>query len=196
MTYLFDIGKVLLDFDFNPALSTLQGPAATAEGFENIMEYKDAFESGQVPAEDYIAFASKHLDFSGSSEEFRRAWNAIFTPIPANWKLVEQLKAQGHRLILYSNTNSIHAPFITNHYSVFEHFDGQIFSHEVKSIKPNNTFYQASIEKYHLIPEQTIYIDDMPENIEAGKRFGFHSFQYDLHNHQDLLDWLATIPES
>lgn len=196
MTYLFDIGKVLLDFDFGPALKTLQGPAATAEGYQALMQRKDSFESGQESAETYIPFASKQLDFHGSQDEFRRAWNAIFTPIMANWELAEKLNKQGHRLILYSNTNSIHAPFITSHYAVFQHFHGAIFSHEVKSIKPADEFYQASIKQYNLIPEETIYIDDMPENIAAGKRFGFHSFQYDLHNHQALLDWLETIPQT
>ncbi len=196
MTYLFDIGKVLLDFDFAPALGELTGPSSNQEDFQTLMAKKDGFESGQIAKQDFIAEASQLLDFHGSAEAFCDAWNAIFTPIPGTWELVKELKAQGHRLILYSNTNCIHAPHITSHYSVFEHFDGAIFSHEVKAIKPAERFYLASIQLYDLIPEETIYIDDMPENIAAGKAFGFHSFQYDLHNHGDLLEWLKTIPAS
>lgn len=193
MTYLFDIGNVLLTFDFTPALKGLSGPNPSQSALTEIISRKDEFEAGQVLQNDYIGWASKLLDYQGSPTEFAHAWNNIFTPVEGTWKLVEKLAAQNHRLILFSNTNPIHAPFILENYSVFDHFHHAVFSHEIQAIKPNSEFFTRAFEKFDIDPTETIYIDDLPENIAAGKRHGLQSFQYDHTNHQALLNWLTKV---
>ncbi|GAA5496316.1 alpha-D-glucose 1-phosphate phosphatase YihX [Rubritalea halochordaticola] len=193
MTYLFDIGNVLLSFDFQPALKALAGPSPDPQAIQKILEAKDDFESGKIPANEYIQWATQLLDSSASQEEFMTAWNSIFTPIPGTWDLAAELKEQGHRLILYSNINPIHAPYCLETYSVFEHFDHAVFSHEIGAIKPHDDFFLRSFDKFNIIPEETIYIDDMPANIAAGKKHGLHSFLYDHRDHRAVLDWLRNF---
>lgn len=193
MTYLFDIGNVLLAFDFTPALKSLKGDSYDPEAIGKIIARKDDFESGKIPVDEYIEWASGLLDSKATEVEFRKAWNSIFTPITATWELAAQLKAEGHRLILYSNTNAIHAPYCLETYSVFEHFDHAVFSHEIGAIKPQDDFFLRSFEQFNIIPEDTIYIDDMPENIQAGKAHGLRSFLYNKDEHARLLDWLENI---
>jgi len=191
-TYLFDIGNVLLSFDFMPALSSLLGPNPKPDALHQIIERKDQFESGQIEVDDYIKWASKLLDFKESHEDFKHAWRHIFTPIQGTWELAEKLKSDGHRLILYSNTNAIHAPYCLETYSVFEHFDHAVFSHEIGEIKPHADFFLRSFEKFNIDPSRSYYIDDLPENIEAGRNHGLHTHLYSADRHQDLLDWVAT----
>ena len=186
-TTLFDIGNVLLAFDFAPALGSLKGPAAKQDAFELIMARKDIFEEGKEEKANYIDWASGLLDFRGSHQEFEQAWTSIFTPITPMWELAAELKKAGHRLILFSNTNCIHAPYCLENYPVFELFDGAVFSHEIGAIKPEAAFYERAIEKFSLIPEETQYFDDLPANIEAGKKFGFHSQLYEMKEHQQSL---------
>ena len=191
-TYLFDIGNVLLAFDFTPALSSLLGPKASPTALAQIIARKDEFEAGKIEPTPYIAWASELLDFKGSEADFRTIWSDIFTPIPETWELAKKLKADGHRLILYSNTNVIHAPFCLETYDIFETFDHAVFSHEIGAIKPYTEFFQRSFEKFNIDPAQTYYIDDMPENIEAGREHGLNSFLYSASNHPELLEWVAT----
>lgn len=191
-TYLFDIGNVLLSFDFKPALNSLLGPTPKPNALLYIIDRKDVFESGQIGVDDYIKWASQLLDFQGTDEDFKQAWRHIFTPIHATWELVEKLKADGHRLILYSNTNAIHAPHCLETYPVFEHFDHAVFSHEIGAIKPHPEFFLRSFEKFNINPALSYYIDDLPENIEAGRSHGLNSHLYSAGRHQDLLDWVAT----
>ncbi len=186
-TVLFDIGNVLLAFDFHPALSTLEGPNARPDAVDLIMAQKDIFEAGKQEKAEYIQWASELLDFQGGHAAFERAWTSIFTPVQAMWDLARQLKAKGYRLILFSNTNSIHAPYCLSSYPDFSLFDGAVFSHEIGSIKPDPAFYKSAIKLYDLIPEQTFYIDDLEANIREGQNFGFTSFIYDLHNHEAFL---------
>jgi HAD superfamily hydrolase (TIGR01509 family) len=189
-TALFDIGNVLLAFDFTPALSSLLGSKAEPNALEKIMERKNDFESGKIDKAEYIPWASKLLDFSGEQKEFEAIWSSIFTPIQPMWKLARELKSAGYQLILFSNTNSIHAAFFLNEYAIFEIFDGAVFSHEIGAMKPNDAFYEKAIEKYKLSPHETIYFDDLEANIQAGIKFGFTSLIYDFNQHAAFLDTL------
>ena len=81
---------------------------------------------------------------------------------------------------------------ILRNYRIFDAFAGGIYSHEAKSMKPDQPMYQQAIERFGLVPEETLYIDDLPANIETGNSLGFKSHQYDLNDHQAFLDALEA----
>lgn len=194
MTFLFDIGRVLLDFDFLPSLIQLLPPGTPdAEArIERLLERKDAFETGQISVETYTEWALGVLDCAATPEEFHQAWRRIFTPNEPMWHCVRRLAADGHRLILFSNINGIHSPWIFENFPELSLFHGAVLSHETGHIKPQPEIYQHAISKYALDPEQTLYIDDLPQNIAAGRQLGFRCWQYDLRQHAAFEQWLAT----
>jgi len=109
------------------------------------------------------------LDFQGSPEDFYKAWNSIFTPIPATWELLKSLSSKGHRIILFSNINPIHAPYLLETHDVFEYADKAAFSFELGAIKPEKAFFTRAFEAFDIIPEDTIYIDDLtPASIQIN----------------------------
>jgi hypothetical protein len=63
MTFLFDIGKVLLDFHFEPSLASLlpSGTPDPERRLELLLERKDDFESGRIPRDHYIPVSYTHL---------------------------------------------------------------------------------------------------------------------------------------
>jgi len=191
--FLFDIGKVLLDFDFESSLSKLlpadhPEPAST---LAKLLEKKDEFEAGRMSMGDYTAWAIETLGTNATPEGFHTAWQNIFTPNLPMWETARSLAAQGHRLILFSNTNAIHCPKVFEDFPEFSLFHGSILSYETKSIKPHPEIYRHAIAKYSLVPENTLYIDDLPANIATGNQFGFRTHQYDLDNHAAFEQWLA-----
>jgi len=194
MTFLFDIGRVLLDFHFEKSLVTLFPPetADAAERLALLLEKKDEFEGGLISHDDYVPWAIASLGGEITAESFTHAWRNIFTPIEPMWRVVESLSAAGHTLILFSNTNGIHCPWIFETYGIFQHFKGAVLSHEAKALKPHDAIYEYAIKNHGLKPSETLYIDDMAENIEAGKRLGFRSWQYDLNDHPAFERWLAA----
>ena len=191
--FLFDIGKVLLDFDFESSLISLlpESHPDPATALAKLIDRKDQFEAGQILVGDYTRWAIGTLGSNASPEQFQQAWQNIFTPNPAMWQTVRELHTAGHRLILFSNTNAIHCPWIFEKYPEFSLFHGAILSFEAKSIKPNPEIYQHAIDKYGLDPENALYIDDLPANIAAGNRFGFRTHQYDLTDHSAFESWLS-----
>lgn len=193
-TFLFDIGKVLLDFDFTIFRKSIASGIEQDEALEKFLRAEQyAYESGGMSSAEFYLSAKKKLPFWPERERFTEAWNSIFTPNFLMWELAEKLASKGHRLILFSNTNALHAETFLKEYPVFTHFDEHHFSHEARALKPESAFYQSALEKFKLVPERTIYFDDMPENVAAGRDFGFHSFQYDLRNHQACLNWLSSL---
>jgi putative hydrolase of the HAD superfamily len=193
MTFLFDIGRVLLDFDFETSLARLLPPGLTdqRQRLAVLLEKRDEFESGAIPPDDYITWALCELESSATPAEFRQAWQGIFTPIEPMWQTVHQLAAADHRLILFSNTNAIHCPWMFDEYPVFAHFPEAVLSFEAGAVKPHPPIYQHAIDVHQLDPATTLYIDDLPANIATGRAFGFRSFQYDLHDHPAFERWLA-----
>lgn len=192
MTFLFDIGKVLLDLGFEASLSPLLPPDCPdpLEKLSVLLDKRHEFETGAMSADDYITWALRKIGGEATPEEFVRAWRGIFTPIEPMWQTVGALSAAGHRLILFSNTNSIHCPWVFEEYPQFSLFPEAVLSYEVGAIKPEPAIYQHAIDAHGLDPQRTIYIDDLPENIAAGREFGFRCWCYDLTRHAEFEEWL------
>lgn len=196
MTFLYDIGRVLLDFDFEASLVRLLPPGIpdAAARVGRLLEHKDDFEEGEMPPDEYIAWALGVLGSTATAAEFRAAWRNIFTPILPMWDCVRRLSADGHRLILFSNTNAIHCPWVFETFPEFGLFDAAVLSYEVGCVKPGRSIYQHAVDVHGLLADSTFYIDDLAQNIATGRQFGFHCWQYDLNDHPAFERWLASCP--
>ena len=195
MNFLFDIGSVIVGVDFLPALKRLipEGAEDVDTRLHAVIERKDEFEAGRVSPEDYFPWAAKTLGFSGTMNTFMQAWTDIFSPNQAMWDSIESLHADGHRLILFSNIQSVHIEYLRQHYPIFKKFTGGIYSYQTAHIKPEPEIYQSAIDQYDLTPETTAYIDDLPANIAGGQQAGFICHTYRADKHQDFLTWLASL---
>ena len=193
MTLLFDIGRVLLDFDFSPSISRLFPPEVTdrERRMSLLLEHKDDFEAGKISVDSFIPWALKTLGSHATADEFRHAWCHIFTPNEPMWDRARQLAADGHRLILFSNINGIHWPWVTQEFPEFSLFPEAVLSFRTGYIKPQAGIYLHAIDTYRLVPAETLYIDDMPANCTTGRDLGFRTWQYDLNDHAAFEHWLA-----
>ncbi len=193
MTFLFDLGRVLLDFNFEPSLARLFPPGTpdAAARLNRLMERKDEFEAGRIDTESYITWALEVLDTPVTQDQFRHAWQQIFTPNEPMWETVRKLAGEGHRLILFSNTNAIHCPWVFEEYPEFSLFPEAVLSYQTGFVKPEPEIYHHAIRQHGLVPEETLYIDDLPQNIATGRDLGFRTWQYDMKDHASFEEWLA-----
>lgn len=189
MTILFDIGNVLLKLDFSRFHTAVLGNEEALLP-EDLAGLKDPYESGVIVDAEFVARCLDGLSSSLTPGQFTAAWQDVFSPNKPMWAVVRQFKALGHRLILFSNTNGLHSAHFLSEIPVFRHFDAHHFSHEVGVMKPDPEFYRKAIERFELVPSETIYIDDLAENIATGRRFGFKCWQYEAERHDACLLWL------
>lgn len=191
MTFLFDIGNVLLKLHFERFHETVLG-APDSPLPPELIAVKDPYESGAMDDHEFVTRSLETLPLPHTPESFTSAWQDIFSANDPMWSVVEHLKASGHRLILFSNTNNLHALAFLTRFPGFAQFDHHHFSHVVGAMKPDPAFYRQAIETYGLDPAETLYLDDLAENIATGRDLGFRSWQYDLNDHEACLAWLTS----
>ena len=74
-------------------------------------------------------------------------------------------------------------------YPFLKDFDGKIISGRDFLIKPDPAIYELAISRFDLIPQETLFIDDRLDNIEAAQKLNFQTIH--LTNPsliQDLID--------
>jgi putative hydrolase of the HAD superfamily len=190
--YLFDIGNVILGFDFTIAVRRLREIGiAHDDPLAHLTETKERYEAGEIDDEEFVELAIEELGFTGGRSDFIPIWQQIFHENQPMVESIRMLAGQGRPLYLLSNTNGLHVEHILREHPIFEVFSGGIYSHEAKSMKPERPMYQQAIDRFGLIPGETLYIDDLPANIETGKAMGFLTHQYDLDDHSAFLAAIA-----
>ena len=192
MNFLFDIGRVLLDFDFEPSLQRLIPKDITnpTERINHLLKRKDDFEAGLISSKDYTDWALDVLGSKATASQFHHAWQQIFTVNEPMWHCVRKLSSDGHRLILFSNINAIHYPWLLEAYPNFSYFEGAVLSFQTGFIKPQSEIYLHAISTYQLNPAETFYVDDQPQNITTGTQLGFQCWQYSIQQHHAFEQWL------
>lgn len=191
---LFDIGNVLVRFDFTHAAQRFAAQSNTTaeEVLALLSPFKDDLESGRIADDDFIAQSVERIGFRGTREEFIEIWGDIFT---ANEPMVARVKQLSGRIPLYlfSNTSGLHKAWLFEKFDVFGHFAGGIYSHEARCMKPHEPIFREAINTFDLEPGQTLYIDDLPDNIQTGRRLGFRCHQYHPDRHEEFEPALAAF---
>lgn len=188
--YLFDIGNVLLRFDFTPAAQALaqHSEASTKDILRLLSPFKDDLESGRISNDEFLTQSIELIRFQGGKGLFADIWNDIFTPNEPMFELVEHLSQKQRQLYLLSNTSGLHKDYFFAKYSIFKLFQGGIFSHEAKCAKPGEDIFQLAISTFQLDPSRTLFIDDLEDNIGTARRLGLQTHHYHHQKHQALLN--------
>jgi glucose-1-phosphatase len=187
--FLFDIGNVLVRLHFARGLRAVAALSEVADENEvlpRVNAVKLLYEDGQIPRVDFLREARQLLRFRGTEAEFVAAWQNIFSPNEPMYDLVRHLHGR-YPLYLLSNTNCLHVEALVRDFPIFTSFSGATYSHVVRASKPHVAIFEIACREHGLVPTETFFIDDLAENIEAARSLGFHTHQYHLDRHADLL---------
>jgi len=178
---IFDLGKVLVHFDFKRGYAQLEQlcPHAAAEIPRRLAGtgLVEQFETGLVEPRVFVRELTEILDLDVDFDRFCGIWSCIFTETLVPESLLEALAAH-HRLVLLSNTNAIHFEMIRKTYPFLRHFHELVLSYEVKAMKPQPEIYRAAIAKAGCRPEECFYTDDIAEYVEGARRMGIDAVQF------------------
>ena len=186
--FLFDIGNVLLKFDFSlvlRAVAALSDVADEIEVLARIDRIKWSYEDGQIDRGTFLRGVFDVLGYRGAESEFISAWEQIFTPNPPMFALVEEL-APRFPLYLLSNTSEIHRDYVFRTYDIFQRFSGGTYSYAARTSKPGREIFEAACRAHALDPGTTFFIDDLLPNIETARALGFIAHHYHPEDHEAL----------
>ena len=177
---LFDLGRVVIDIDFNRTLGVWAEQAGcTPEQLAERFVRDDAYhshEKGEISDEAYFASLRSSLGVELSDAQFIEGWNAIFVgEMPG----ISQLLARAaKRLPLYafSNTNTAHvASFSMQYAGVLGHFRQIFLSSTIGLRKPDAEAYDHVVRTIGVPAERIVFFDDLAENIAGAQAHGLRT---------------------
>ncbi|KOC87744.1 glucose-1-phosphatase [Winslowiella iniecta] len=181
MLYIFDLGNVIVDIDFNRVLGVWSDlgrvPLATLQSRFRMGESVEQHERGEISDEQFAAAVCDELDIALSFEQFAAGWQAVFVSVrPEVLTLMHQLREQGHRVVILSNTNRLHCRYWLAQYpQVQQAADRLYLSQEMGVRKPEAVIYQQLLQQEGIPADQAIFFDDNLPNIEAARALGITS---------------------
>ncbi len=90
---------------------------------------------------------------------------------------VIEIKNKGYKLYLLSNVAPLFHTYKDN-YEVLNYFDGFILSGDINMSKPNADIYLHLLDKYKLIANECLFIDDSFENVKTAENLGFYTYHF------------------
>lgn len=181
-TIFFDLGNVLIHVDKERAIREIARlPGLNLNIVKQISEsnLEEEFEKGHFSADEYIDKLQREYGIltDVTLDRLIDIWQQPFEIIPEVWELIPVLKKQA-RLVLLSNTNDLHIRAVRKKYSILDELDNLILSYEVGSRKPEEQIYRAALKIEDILPEESIFIDDLHENVVAAQLIGIRSHQF------------------
>jgi glucose-1-phosphatase len=181
-TLIFDLGKVIVPFDFGRGYRAMEGlcglAAADIPKRIGATDLVIRFETGLVSPEDFVTELSAMLGLRVNYDQFCELWSSIFLPetlIPD--AMLERLSRR-YRMLLLSNTNAIHFSMIRERYPFIRHFDDLVLSHEVKAMKPSPVIYREAIARAGCAAEECFFTDDIAAYVEGARKEGIDAVQF------------------
>ena len=191
---IFDIGNVLVPFDWKPFHNRLQSRCTnlTADAEKEFRQLMVRFDLGEMEGQMFSRLAIRTLGFQGDEEELVTIWNGIFGSNPPMERSIMALKDR-FPLFLLSNTSDLHLAYLMQNYAVLQHFADGVYSFRAKCAKPDPRIFETAIKQFGLKPENTIYVDDLAPNVRSASDLGLKAIRYDLTNHAEFEQGLAEL---
>ncbi|MDA0194669.1 MAG: HAD family phosphatase [Bacteroidetes bacterium] len=182
-TIIFDLGGVMLDLDLNSTIqaftSLLNWRPTELDNLHFGNTFFQQYERGQINDQEFrseIRLLSKNKI---SDDSIDKAWNTMLLQFPKNRIDVVIALKKRYSVMVLSNTNQIHSVKFndliaasTGYKSLDDVFDRLYYSHILKMRKPEPGIYQFVLNENRLAPEETLFLDDNKENLEAAGKLG------------------------
>lgn len=193
---IFDLGGVLIDWNpsyvFDKMFSDEQ---QKKHFFENICthEWNEKQDAGRPLKEATEELVHKHPEWKEYVEAYYGRWEEMLGgPVHETVEIFRQLKETGrYKIYALTNWSAELFPIALERYEFLHWFDGRVVSGEEKTRKPFPEFYQLILDRFQLIPEETLFIDDNLRNAEAAEKLGLKTIRF--HSPSQLKNELVEL---
>lgn len=176
-TVLFDLGKVLLDWD--PRYYYAQFFPGDAAGLERFVtravgpDFILAMDAGRPAASVIAERCARFPEAADLIARWPEGWPRMLRgPIAGTVDLLRELKDSGTRLYALTNFSTETWPIARARFDFLGWFEDTIMSGEHGLVKPDARIYELTIRRCRLDPGRTLFIDDSPANVDAARHCG------------------------
>lgn len=180
---VFDLGKVLVDFDYSIAARRIaplcSSPCDPSKFFNDHAGLLEQYELGKFTTQEFYNKIKAATGFSCSEADFSAFFADIFTPMQDMIDLQAELRKTRLPAYIFSNTNALAVEHIRKRFPFFSEFDAYILSYEHGAMKPSARLYEIVERASGRKGAEIIYMDDRPENVEAGIARGWRGILHE-----------------
>lgn len=181
-TIIFDIGNVLADFTWREHFASFGYDDEMIERIAKVT-IKDPIwnevDRGVMEREEILqkcVSADPEIE-----QDIRKVLENVKTIVSRNdyaipW--IQDLKSKGYRTLYLSNFSEKAEAECAEALDFIPYMDGGILSYKEKIIKPMPEIYQLLIDRYDLIPDECVFMDDTPKNLVGAEKFGIHTIHF------------------
>ena len=179
---VFDFGGVLVDWDPHYLYDAYFGDRARADWFlTNVcpMEWHTRMDAGEPVAACLAERKARFPEWAAEIQMYYDRWlEMLHGQIPGMEELIRALKGSGYRILGLSNWSAELFRITRPHFRIFDLIEGMIISGEEHLVKPDEAIFRLLLDRFSIRPEESVFIDDNPANVEAARRVGIHAIQF------------------
>jgi HAD superfamily hydrolase (TIGR01509 family) len=180
---VFDLGKVLVDFDYGIAAKKFsersKKTSAEIRAFVDHSPLLYRFETGLMTKDEFYKEICAETGYDGNHQEFCDTFADIFSPIDSMIELQGTLRSRGVPTYIFSNTNELAIRWIKGRFPFFANFTGYVYSYEHRAMKPAESIYKVVEKMTGKSGQEIVYLDDRAENIAGGAARGWHTILHE-----------------
>lgn len=178
---LFDLGGVIIEIHPNRIAERWAQYAKCRASDLNwsfsLDEDYQRHERGMISSREYLALLRARMDISISDTEMLDGWNQIFGDVIPGVEALLVRVGQQLPLYAFSNSNVAHEECWSARYrDVLRNFEKVFVSSTIGLRKPERQAFSHVADSIGVRPAEIAFFDDTPENVEAARDFGLHSF--------------------
>jgi putative hydrolase of the HAD superfamily len=182
LNIVFDLGGVV--FNWHPdklICGVFDDEETRAIVKSEILEHPDWLEldRGTLPFQHAVVRGAERTGLPNADIE--RLLNEVprsLTPIPETIELIRSMVSPDHRLFVLSNMHFASIAYLEEKHDIWDMFDGTVISCRIQKIKPEIGIYEHLLNEYQLIASETVFIDDMSENLAAARSIGIQTIKF------------------
>ena len=174
-TVIFDLGNVLVNYDWETFLRTFQFDEETFHTVAHAMFLSDVWQKGDAglsPSEELRLFIEETPLYEQEIRMVYEKLGGCISKYKYTDRLIEHFREKGYRIYYLSNYSEDLYNKTRESLSFIESFDGGVFSYREKCLKPDKTIYRILLERYQIIPGEALFLDDREENVRAAQELG------------------------
>ncbi|AMR31005.1 HAD family hydrolase [Mucilaginibacter sp. PAMC 26640] len=182
-TIIFDLGAVLIDWNPDYMYRTLFDDEQEMRDFLNNIttsDWNEEQDAGRSLKEGTELLVKQHPQHEAHIRAFYGRWiEMLGDAFEGSVEIFKELKASGkYKIYALTNWSAETFPLAQERFDFLNWFDGVVVSGAEKMRKPAPEFYQILLDRYHVIPQQSLFIDDNYRNILAAEKMGINCIHF------------------
>lgn len=179
---IFDIGNVLARFRWKEYIKELGYSPEICERMAKATvqsPYWDEVDRGVLSIEEIIQLcAAIEPELTKEIADFFHDRTGLVVEFDYSAELIASLKEKGYNIYLLSNYAGDTYAYAKEHFRFIPLVDGGIISYEINKIKPEPEIYQELLNRYHLNPNECVFLDDLKRNLAGAAAFGIRTIHF------------------